>query len=231
MHKQYHLQINPIPPGFRIYEDAFEIRGVPMRRSAVAAFCKEKSQSLELEAEPRNIADSNAIAVFGRSKWLFFNKRRQLGYLPREIAARLTATGTAYLIMPRLHKTYVGSDGFTEVTMQLIGPVDAFNRYTSKTDSPKTKSPKKTDAASLQPEDIAAAENDLLLLIEQDEKDAVKYGGVAGRNFEALAKLYRRARRKDEEIALLERFAAQKPARGKTQEALLVRLQKLKSGS
>jgi len=102
MRKKYHLGDQPIPTGFRIYEERLEVLGVQRRRADALAFCHGRGQSLAFVLEPSNPHDANAIRIDGAWKGWLFSKQKQLGYVPREIAARLAETGLAATVRPRL---------------------------------------------------------------------------------------------------------------------------------
>lgn len=129
MHKQYHLDEYPIPEGFRIYQDRVPVMGVAMRRADVAAFCKGSDRKLALLQEPDNRDYPNAIRILGSWKGWLYRKEKLLGYVPVEEAAKLARLGLADSVLPRLLKTYVGTDGFVEIEIQLIGPIDLYRTF------------------------------------------------------------------------------------------------------
>jgi HIRAN domain len=129
MHKQYHLDEYPIPDGFRIFRDRVPIMGLPMRKSVAAAFCKASGKQITFEREPSNQHDRNAIRVMGSWKGWFSRKRKMLGYVPAEDAAKLVSLGLADSVRPRLLKTYLGTDGFVEIEFQIIGPKDLYRTF------------------------------------------------------------------------------------------------------
>lgn len=216
-HKEFHLQGQPIPADMRIYEPRLEVMGLSLRKSDGAAFCKGKNRTLSFRPEPNNKHDPNAIAVVANWKGWIFSKQAPLGYVPREVAARLSETQLTRSVHPRLLKTYVGRDGFVDIEYQIIGPSSEYGRY-----NPRPVKPSKIPAGSGETdEDI---EKDLLAAILDEEQTGL---GVTAKTFRPLAMLYRKQKRVDEELALLQRFAGQKVARGKKQEELLERLEKL----
>jgi HIRAN domain len=129
MHKQYHLDEYPIPKGFRIYQDRVPVMGVATRRADVAAFCKGSDRKLAFLEEPENRHDPNAIRIVGSWKGWLFRKEKLLGYVPAEEAAKLARLGLADSVLPRLLKTYVGTDGFVEIEIQIIGPIDLYRTF------------------------------------------------------------------------------------------------------
>lgn len=116
--RQYHLK--PLRAGVQIYAERLAVAGIARRKSAAIRFVKGSEHRLELEPEPSNPHDRNAVRVVGCSRGLFRHRRTFLGYVPRG-AARIVAEG-AFEVEPRLLKTYLGDKGFVEVEFQLIGP-------------------------------------------------------------------------------------------------------------
>lgn len=128
-HKEYHLQRHPLPDGFRIYRDRVPVMGVPMRKDDAAAFCKGSDQQVAFKREPSNRHDPNAMLVMGSWKGWFSRKEKVLGYVPADDAAKLVQLGLAESVRPRLMKTYVGTDGFVEIEIQIIGPNDLYQKF------------------------------------------------------------------------------------------------------
>ncbi|AYC99999.1 HIRAN domain-containing protein [Neorhizobium sp. NCHU2750] len=219
--KEFHLHGQPIPADMRIYEPRLEVMGLSRRKSDGAAFCKGKNRSLSFRPEPNNKHDPNAIAVIATWKGWLFSKQALLGYVPREVAARLSETQLTHSVNPRLLKTYVGRDGFVDIEYQILGPSSDYGRY-----KPKPEPLSKQIAVS--GEAGGDIEKDLLAAILAEERAGL---GVTARTFLPLAMLYRKQKRIDEELALLQRFAGQKVARGRKQEELLERLEKLQKRS
>jgi hypothetical protein len=89
-------------------EEDLEVAGIPHRKRAAIAFAKGKQHRLELEPEPKNPHDRNAIRVIGISKGWFFWHRRLLGYVPQETAERIVGAGLMKVILPRLKSIFVG---------------------------------------------------------------------------------------------------------------------------
>ena len=135
MHKKYHLDEQPIPEGYRIYEERLDVRGVQHRRADAISFARARGQWLEFEREPRNTNDLNAIKVLGCWRGFFFTKRKHIGYVSRETAARVVETAVSD-VRPRLLKTYVGHDGYVEIEFQIIGPADSYREYDPFSDAP-----------------------------------------------------------------------------------------------
>lgn len=131
MHKAYHLQRVPIPEGFRIFHDRVDLPGLQHHRANVVAFCRAQNQSIEFEPDPSNVHDPNAIRLIGGWKGWLFEKRRLIGFVPRDIAAKIARSGLIAELRPRLIKTYAGTDGYAEVMFQVIGPKEKFEEYRS----------------------------------------------------------------------------------------------------
>ena len=79
---------------------------------------------------------------------------------------------------------------------------------------------------------LELAEKLLLALIDATESESKKVGdGVAPWYYEQLAMVYRKCKRVDDEISILERFAKQKHSPGATPLKLLERLEKIRSNN
>lgn len=121
---QNHLERYPIPEGFQIYERMLTVAGITFRRKDAAAFAKGKRPWLEIEREPGNTYDPNAIKVIGCSKGFFGDKRRFIGYIPKEVSKLIVEGDYLDKVLPRLDRAYVGYDDFVEIRFQIIGPKD-----------------------------------------------------------------------------------------------------------
>ena len=219
MRKKYHLGDQPIPSRFRIYEERLEVLGVQRRRADALAFCHGRGQSLAFVLEPSNPHDANAIRIDGAWKGWLFSKQKQLGYVPREIAARLAETGLAATVRPRLLKTYAGTDGYVEIEYQIIGPADQLRDYRPPSGA------RDVAKSAVEDGDSETAIATLLQMIAATEADAkANNWGVAPRPYSDLAVLYRKLKRHDDEVAILERFEAQPKAPGVMPAKLAERL-------
>lgn len=98
----------PIPDGMRIMENYTEVAGVQHRMGNVLAFARRSQHRLELEREPRNRHDPNAIKVIGISRGWFFWRRDFLGYVPAEIAAQIAKEAKWDVIVARLRGVWAG---------------------------------------------------------------------------------------------------------------------------
>jgi hypothetical protein len=112
----------PIPKGSKILCGGVDVAGIQHCRDDAIAFIKGKDQRLEIDREPKNKFDPNAIAVFGITKGFFGSKRRKIGYIPAEIAKSIAAESAFSSISPRLRQVRLGDDGFCAVELDLIGP-------------------------------------------------------------------------------------------------------------
>jgi hypothetical protein len=100
------MTVEAIPKGYQIYEDRLTPAGISFRKDDAAAFARSADGwlELELEPEPSNKHDKNAIKVIlGR------------GFLP--------------LVRPRLINTYIGRDGYIEILFQILGPKGRKKEY------------------------------------------------------------------------------------------------------
>ncbi|MET4634900.1 HIRAN domain-containing protein [Kaistia defluvii] len=165
MDAKYRLSGNPIPEGFRIYLDRLPVMGLQQRKRDAAAFCGAQGPELSLEREPSSRHDANAIKVIGSWKGWFGRKRRQLGYVPAEHAAKLISLGLAENVHSRLLKTYLGTDGFVEIEFQIVGPKDLYRTFNPLKPS-KALSPEESTAA----DDAALARLDALITFLKEAK-------------------------------------------------------------
>ena len=108
-----------VPDGLQIYESYIEVAGAHQRRADVIDFMKGKTLTLELEREPRNQYDKNAIKVIGVAKGLFLSKRYHLGYVPADMARRLVV-GRFLPIGGTLRMIQVGE--YVNLKFDLLGP-------------------------------------------------------------------------------------------------------------
>lgn len=225
MHKQYHLQDQPLGPDERIFDANVSIPGLHHRRQNALSFCRGRQQRLMLRPDPTNQHDPAAIAIYGRWKGWFLDKEKQLGFLPRDVAAQLKSSGLADAVRARLRKTYAGTDGYVEIELQIVGPASEYRRYRPLSDSPMDR----VQAAREDGDEngqIAA----LMGWMDSTEAEASANGwGVAPRPYLDLAKLYRKLKRIDDEIAVLERFDRQEKAPGVVPGQLADRLEKARA--
>src|SRR5688572_16398526 len=80
--RDYHLK--PLPDGVGIYAERLAVAGIHRRRAAAARFIRGSDLDLDLEPEPSNPHDRNALRVVGLWRGWFRQKRTFLGYVPRE---------------------------------------------------------------------------------------------------------------------------------------------------
>lgn len=121
-HKKYHLEGQPIPDGYQIFQDRINVAGVFRRKYAGMAFCLGRQQHLRFERERTNRHDPNAIKVFGIWRGWFIKWEKLLGYVPADQAARIVDLKLEDQVRPRLLKTYVGEGGLVEIQFQIVGP-------------------------------------------------------------------------------------------------------------
>jgi hypothetical protein len=119
--RKYHLNEQDIPEGFQIFEDRLEVAGGSFRKEDAVAFAGAQDVWLELEREPGNKYDENAIKVIGCNKGFFGTKRRFIGYVPKEVSRLIVKGGDWGQIRPRLLKTYLGNQGYVEILFQILG--------------------------------------------------------------------------------------------------------------
>jgi hypothetical protein len=229
----YHLQQQPIPDGLQIFADRLEVAGLAFRKNDATAFASSSDGWLELERELTNKFDRNAIKLIGCSDGFFGTKRRFIGYVPKDVASIIVEGGFLDTVQPRLLKTYVGEGGFVEILFQILGPKGQRyqfdpppppdgSHYTAYVDRVKQlKSGHRFEEAI----------ELLLKLVEATEKEAKAHGngwGVAPWYYEQLAIIYRKEKRYDAEVQILERYESQSKAVGAGPSRLAERLVKAK---
>jgi tetratricopeptide (TPR) repeat protein len=226
--KKFHLQEQEIPDGYMIFEERLEVAGIQFQKNAAISFSQNTEGCwLELEREEGNKYDKNAIKVIGCRKAFLGNKRYFIGYVPKEISRLIIEGGFLEIVKPRLLKTYVSENDFVEILFQLLGPVG--KKYQFK-QTEKVKGKHFTDYVDrvkqlIEEKNYPEAIELLLKLVNQTEKEAKKKGlGVAPWYYEQLAVIYRKEKRYNEEVEILERFEKQPKSPGSLPKVLAERL-------
>lgn len=91
--------------------------GIKYRKEDASLFIRGSRQILELEREPNNPKDKNAIKLIGVTP----TARYFVGYVPKEISNALVKTDLLEKVEPRLDRTYHGVKDFVEIRFQIIG--------------------------------------------------------------------------------------------------------------
>lgn len=235
---KYHL--DDIPDGFQIFEERLEIAGVSYHRDEAAKFIRGNDLWLEFERDAANPHDKNAIKITGCSKGLFGINRYFLGYVPADVARAVVEGDYFEKVRPRLLKTYLGATGYAEILFQILGPKGERFIYEradpeSLPQSQLARDAHFTDFVSqvkyLKQQKRHQEAIDLLLrLVAATEGEAERdKTGVAPWYYEQLAMLYRKDKKHDEEIEILERFERQPKSPGVGPEKLAQRLQQARA--
>lgn len=111
---------NPIPKGYRIWKDRLEVAGLSHRKRDAAWLASRPKAWIEIEREPRNKFDSNAIRVYGCAKGLLGIKRKFIGYVPAEVSAEISEKDAWSEIEPRLTRTFTGDNGYLEIKFPVL---------------------------------------------------------------------------------------------------------------
>lgn len=125
--KQKRTFLPPIPAGYQIYARHVEVAGVHHRKKAALLFAEHEEVGLRLRVEPDNPAEPNALMVLGVVPRLDGGEGTDgihIGYVPREVTARIRAGHLFGVIEPRLTKIYVSDTDFIEIVFQILGPKD-----------------------------------------------------------------------------------------------------------
>jgi hypothetical protein len=117
--------MEPIRKKHQIYERNMSIEGVQHRKEEANNFIDDSDLSLKLEKEPQNTVDKNAIKIIGVGR----KKEYFLGYVPKDIALKISVTNCYEYIYPRLIRTYRSEQGFIDITFQLVGLKDKKTQY------------------------------------------------------------------------------------------------------
>jgi hypothetical protein len=234
---QYHLR--EIQDGYQIFEERLEVAGVQYRRDEAQKFAEGKGLYLEFERDLSNQHDPNAIKIIGCRRGFFGTKKHFIGFVPSEVASSIVEGGYYERVLPRLLKTYVGDSGFVEILFQVLGPKGA--RLSYKRVDPVSLPIEKlgndahysdyTDQVRLLKQEKRYDEAVKLLerLVEETERESKRDKcGVAPWYYEQLAIIYSKLKRPNDEIAILERYEAQKKAPGAGPAKLAERLEKLR---
>jgi hypothetical protein len=186
-----------------------EVAGVsqPEYRTALESLIAGKERQITLEREPDNPHDPNAIKVIGH--WTDKNGVHhisQIGWVPKVVASEI----------------------IQEVPERSIGAcIEAMFKPVSQKSAGIRISIWGPRNLPTQIEPNEENEQQLLRMIAETETESKKKGwGVTPAPYEDLAKLYRRRKEYDKEVAVLERFAKQKHAPGVMPAKLLERLEK-----
>ena len=109
------------PEDLQIYVHA-EVAGISFRKNDALIFANARNQTIEMEREPGNKHDRNAIAIYG----VCHRGRAMIGYVPKEIAAHIARSGMFDLLRPRLARVFMGGensrDPYLEIQFQILGP-------------------------------------------------------------------------------------------------------------
>lgn len=114
----------PIPTGCQIYESRLFVQGFHIEpyRTNGARFARGRKQRLELQGEPSNPKDPNAIVITGIFKGFLLSSKAQLGYVPREVAEGLVQAGLLQMVSARLKYVSLSPKGRIVVEFDIVGP-------------------------------------------------------------------------------------------------------------
>lgn len=107
-----------IPSGYQIYIHSPVLAGVQFRKGDAIEFAQGVDHSIELEADPTNEHDSNAIKVIGISS----GSRYHIGFLPANDAKTIISRGYLDKALPRLKKIYLSDSGWLEIEYDVVIP-------------------------------------------------------------------------------------------------------------
>lgn len=108
----------PMPTGYQIFAKNLPVAGIQHRKDEALKFAKSSNQELNLQREPSNEFDSNAIKLIGLSG----SNQYFIGYLPKELSAQIIGTGMFENVKARLGRIYISNNDFLDIQYQVIGP-------------------------------------------------------------------------------------------------------------
>ena len=110
-----------IPDGYKTFT-MDTVVGTSFFLSKARSWGKAKELSLELEREPNNKNDKNAIKVIGVSKGFFFGyNRRHIGYIAKQTAKALVRREFLDKVKPHLESVNFPPNGkYVQIRYQLI---------------------------------------------------------------------------------------------------------------
>ena len=118
------------PEGLQIYESYIEPAGAYWEYPNVLKFIQGgKNLCLELEREPKNKHDPNAIKIIGVVRGWIFAKRYHIGYIGREIAKKLVAGRFWPNVTANLRRVTLNDEGYVHVNFDLLGPKGRKKEY------------------------------------------------------------------------------------------------------
>ena len=119
----------PIPKGYRIFYQEFEVAGVEYSADNLGKVLAARTVNFYLEPEPANLHDANAIKIVAIIQGILWAKRRHIGYVPREIEAKMANRGAKRYLTLRLKNTGIGDRGGLSVTMDILGPKSIYTEF------------------------------------------------------------------------------------------------------
>lgn len=118
----------PVPNGYRIYFQAFNLAGVGFRKDdAIKAFSGSMVE-LAIEPEPTNKKDENALRVIALKKGWFRTKKLHIGYVPKKLSAFIAKENVSLNLLPRPKSMWVGDEGGIRIEIDLLGPKEGFGQ-------------------------------------------------------------------------------------------------------
>ena len=123
--------------GYKIIEKYVTVTGTKYRMNDVVSFAYKGNIWIELEAEPANKYDKNAIKVIGCTKGGLFSKKRYfIGYIPQEISEVLLNRGLIEHTLPRLRRIFVSDEeDSATIIIQILIKDEYQDKYSGKYDS------------------------------------------------------------------------------------------------
>ena len=118
-----------MPKGYRIFFNTFDVALANEYAHQIERLVGSKNVTLQLEAQPKNEYDPNAILIMGRKKGLIWSSTLVLGYLPKYIAKEVSEKKLTNLLIPRPQEMWEGDRGGFKFTVDLVGTREAYNKF------------------------------------------------------------------------------------------------------
>jgi hypothetical protein len=104
----------PYPDGFNSYTWVrvtwVRLARIPFLKEAALRFARNRDHTLQLEREPSNEYDPNAIKVIGHSKGLVSRESAHIGYVPRNTATCIVEGGYWGIVEPSFGRIHVNDE-------------------------------------------------------------------------------------------------------------------------
>lgn len=119
-----HRFLPPIPVDMKLFYVREEVAGIGFQLANAVLFATGTEQQLELELDPTNQFDPNAIKVLGSYTTGIFHFKVPIGHVSAETARDIANQGRFTMLKPRLRNIWCGGHERPVVIVQydIMGP-------------------------------------------------------------------------------------------------------------